>query len=210
MKKNVLVLAPHPDDGELGCGGTINKFINYKYNIYYMAFSLCEESIPKGYPSNVLLKELKNATKVLGINKDNVIMHNFPVRRFNEYRQEILELLVSFKNNIIVPDIIFLPSSFDVHQDHIVIHEEGKRAFKNSCLLGYEFAWNNFSFNTGCFILLDENNIMKKISALNKYKSQSSRFYNTKSIIKSLAIYRGLQINNKYSEAFEIIRWIII
>ena len=44
---NILVLAPHTDDGELGCGGTISKFVKEGKNIYYVAFSTAEESVPR-------------------------------------------------------------------------------------------------------------------------------------------------------------------
>ncbi|MDY7036483.1 MAG: hypothetical protein SV375_10045 [Thermodesulfobacteriota bacterium] len=47
-KEKILVLAPHTDDGEFGCGGSIAKFIEQRAEVYYAAFSLCEESIPDG------------------------------------------------------------------------------------------------------------------------------------------------------------------
>jgi LmbE family N-acetylglucosaminyl deacetylase len=65
--KRILVLAPHTDDGELGCGGTISKLAKQGKEVFYAAFSLCEESLPKGLPSNTLEIEMKNATQRLGI-----------------------------------------------------------------------------------------------------------------------------------------------
>ena len=50
----VLVLAPHTDDGEFGCGGTIAKFIEEKTEVYYVAFSTAEKSVPKELPKNIL------------------------------------------------------------------------------------------------------------------------------------------------------------
>ena len=52
--KNVLILAPHTDDGELGCGGTIAKLIEEGSEVYYAAFSVCETSVPEGYTINIL------------------------------------------------------------------------------------------------------------------------------------------------------------
>jgi LmbE family N-acetylglucosaminyl deacetylase len=52
--KNVLVLAPHTDDGELGAGGTIAKLIENGANVYYAAFSTAEASVPDGMPKDIL------------------------------------------------------------------------------------------------------------------------------------------------------------
>jgi len=58
-----------------------------------------------------------------------------------------------------------MPSSFDIHQDHAVINQESKRAFRDSCMLGYEFMWNNFSFDTTAFVIISEKHIQAKINA---------------------------------------------
>ena len=206
--KNILILAPHLDDGELGCGATIAKFTEQNINIYYVGFSTCEESIPNNFPKNILENEVKEATSVLNINPQNIFIKHYPVRKFPQYRQDILEDLIKLKRHI-NPDLIFMPSSFDIHQDHNTIYSEGVRAFKNHSILGYEFMWNNFSFNTTCFITVQEKHIESKIRAIDKYKSQQDRFYSKDKFIKGLANYRGLQISEEYAEAFEIIRWIV-
>ena len=92
MNKNkVLVLAPHTDDGEFGCGGAINKLINEGHEVYYVAFSACQQSVLKEFPSDILITEVKAATKILGIKKENLILFDYDVRTFNYRRQEILE-----------------------------------------------------------------------------------------------------------------------
>ena len=130
------------------------------------------------------------------------------MRRFPSFRQDILEDLVELEKKI-TPDLVFMPSSFDVHQDHRVIFEEGRRAFKKQSILGYEFMWNNFAFNSTCFICLNGSQIEKKIQAVNEYKSQKKRFYAMEKLVKGLSNFRGLQINTEYAEAYEVIRWII-
>lgn len=207
-KKNILILSPHTDDGELGCGATINKFTKEGRNVYYVAFSICEESVPEDFPSDILSIEVKKATKKLKINPGNLIIKNYSVRHFPQYRQSILEDLVVL-NKEIKPDIVFTPSSFDVHQDHKTIFEETRRAFKNTSILGYEFMWNNFSFGSTSFSVVDEEDIMAKIKAMEEYKSQKKKFYAKEKLIRGLANYRGLQISVEYAEAFEVIRWIL-
>lgn len=204
----VLVLAPHTDDGELGCGGTINRLIELGKEVHYVAFSTCEESVPEGFPQDVLHHEVKAATSTLGIKEDNLHILNYRVRHFPANRQEILEDLVKL-NRSLKPDLVFCPSSFDVHQDHQTISQEAKRAFKNTTLLGYEFIWNNYEFATQCFVVLSENNIKQKVKAMECYKSQSKRLYAKDKLIRGIANYRGLQIQVEYAETFEALRWIM-
>ena len=206
--KNVLILAPHTDDGELGCGGTISKLIENGANVFYAAFSTAEESLPIGMHKDTLKKEVIEATNVIGIERENLLIFNFKVRKLNYVRQEILEELINLRNQFSF-DLVFMPSLNDIHQDHSTIAEEGLRAFKQTRILGYELIWNNLSFNTTSFSILEERHIEKKISALNEYKSQQGRSYIDREFIKSLAISRGVQIGHKYAEAFEVIRWIL-
>ena len=88
---NVLVLAPHTDDGEMGCGGTIAKLAENNKNIYYVAFSTAKESLPDGFPDDTLKKEVRKATLKLGIDPKNLIIFDYEVRKLNYVRQEILE-----------------------------------------------------------------------------------------------------------------------
>ena len=79
MNKNmekILILAPHTDDGELGCGGSIARFIEEGKDVYYAAFSTAEESVDPNLPKNILEIEVKNATKKLGIKKQNLFIYN--------------------------------------------------------------------------------------------------------------------------------------
>ena len=206
--ETVLVLAPHTDDGELGCGGAIHKLIELGKRVIYVAFSTCEESVPEGFAPDTLTHEVKAATAELGITKENLIILDYRVRHFPAHRQEILEDLVKL-NRELKPDLVFCPSSYDIHQDHGTISMEAKRAFKNTTLLGYEFIWNNFQFSSQCFIELNESDIAKKVASMEQYKSQSKRLYAKDKLIRGAANYRGLQAGVEFAEAFEVIRWIV-
>ena len=206
--KRILILAPHTDDGELGCGGTIAKYLEEGATVFYIAFSTAEASVPEGFPSNQLETEVRAATFSLGIPKENLFLYKYQVRKLNYVRQEILEELIRLRP-VIVPDIVFLPSSNDIHQDHFTIYKEGLRAFKHSTILGYELIWNNLAFSTDCFIRIEEKHVQKKITALQEYKTQEGRHYMAPDFIQALARVRGTQINAQYAEAFEVIRLII-
>jgi LmbE family N-acetylglucosaminyl deacetylase len=206
--KNVLVLAPHTDDGELGVGGTIARLIANGAKVTYVAFSTAEQSVPAGLPKDILKTEVKNATLSLGIPENDLIIYNYEVRKLNYFRQEILEDLIKLRkaNSF---DLVFIPSLNDIHQDHLTVSQEGLRAFKNTTILGYELIWNNLTFNTQCFISLDEFHLNQKIKALSKYESQGFRDYLSSDFIRSLAKSRGVQIGLNYAEAFEVIRFVI-
>jgi LmbE family N-acetylglucosaminyl deacetylase len=207
MPKRILVLAPHTDDGEFGCGASIAKFIQEKEDIYYAAFSLAEESVPPQFPKNILETEVKKATKVLGIKPDNLLIYRYRVRHFAQHRQEILEDLVKLEREL-NPDLVFMPTLHDLHQDHTTIANEGLRAFKKTSILAYEMPWNNLNFATQSFITFDEDHLNLKIAALDCYESQKKRTYANELFIRSLAITRGVQISKKFAEVFEVIRWI--
>jgi LmbE family N-acetylglucosaminyl deacetylase len=206
--QNILILAPHTDDGELGLGGSINYFIEQGKNVVYAAFSTAAESIPEGFPKDILKTEVKRATTKLGIKEGNLIIFNYQVRKLSYVRQEILEELIKIRKNYNF-DLVFIPSLHDIHQDHTTIAQEGLRAFKNTTLLGYELIWNNLTFNTQGFIKLEKRHIEAKIEALKEYKSQGSRDYLSDEFILSLARVRGVQVGCEFAEAFEVIRFFL-
>ena len=207
-KKRVLVLAPHTDDGEFGCGGTIAKFIEEGHEVTYAAFSACQQSVLPQFPSDILITEVKAATKVLGIKSENLLLFDYDVRTFGYRRQDILDDLIKIRQEY-KPELIFMPDLRDVHQDHATIATEGLRAFKFSSILSYELPWNNLSFTTSSFVHLDEKHVQTKVNALKEYQSQAHRPYSDEDFLRSVARTRGVQIGTKYAEAFNIVRWII-
>jgi len=190
--QNILVLAPHTDDMEFGCGGTIRRLADEGHQISVLVFSSCEESLPPGFTVADIEAEQFNASDVIGVRKENITIYDFPVRRFDSHRQDILEVLVQFKrgNNI---NIVFTPSRSDVHQDHAVICAESIRAFRNSSLLGYELPWNDLTSSHNYFYSLAPEHIDAKEAAIHCFRSQQHRSYDA-SDMRCLAKVRGLQI----------------
>ena len=142
------------------------------------------------------------------LKKENLILYNYDVRTFNFHRQEILDDLIKLRSSI-NPDLVLMPSVNDIHQDHNTIAIEGLRAFKFCSILAYEVPWNNFSFSTSSFVLLEEKHVVRKVEALKKYESQAHRAYANEEFIRSLARTRGVQIGARYAETFDVVRWII-
>ena len=195
----ILVVAPHADDGEIGCGGSLARFAEESiHTIYYLVFASADPE----------LREIKKALRVLGVRDGNLFYHPFEIRKFNENRQDILEKMIAH-NYALKPDLVFLPSFNDTHQDHSVVAQEGFRAFKKASMLGYEIPWNNLDFRTNTFIALKNEHVRKKAAAIYCHESQRDRNYVSEEFIFSLAKVRGVQIGVEYAEVFESIRWIM-
>lgn len=206
--KRVLVLAPHTDDGEVGCGGSIAKMVQQGQEVYMAAFSVARTSVPRGFPPDALKGEICQAIKCLGVPDENLIIFDYDVRHFPAHRQEILEDMVKLKRDL-APDLVLLPASTDIHQDHQVISAEGLRAFKQATVLGYEEPWNNLDFNTSGFVKLNCEHIEAKIAALKCYHSQMHRNYLDEELVRSLARIRGSQFQVEWAEAFEVMRFVM-
>lgn len=202
----ILILSPHTDDGEIATGGTIVRFIGERKDIFYVAFSSCEKSVPGEYPKDILKKECLSATRCLGIPEKNSILLDFEVRDFPRMRQEILETMIAIKKDI-DPDLVITPSSFDTHQDHQVIYCETLRAFKKSASIwGMEQPWNNLNFRTDIFIELQDGHVRKKLRALRRYASQRDKDYFHDDYLRGHLLTRGMNVGVKYAEVFECIR----
>ena len=203
--QRALVLAPHTDDGELGCGGTTARLVEAGCDVRYVAFSIATRSLPPGFPPDTLAREVREATAELGIPEENLTVHDFDVRTFPERRQEILELLVELWEEW-RPDVVFQPSTHDVHQDHQTVAQEGLRAFKRTTVLGYEIPWNNFDFAYGMYVGLEQRHVERKVAALERYASQHHRRYANGEYVWNLARVHGVNVNRELAEVFQVYR----
>lgn len=207
-KATVLVLAPHTDDAELGCGGTIAKLVAQGHRVISVAFSAAEDSVPEGFARDILRTENRRASAKLGIADEDSMVLDFQVRTFPENRQRVLDTMIQL-NRRYQPDLVFLPSVTDTHQDHKTVADEGFRAFKRTTILAYEAPWNNLSFTARCFVTLSEADLGKKIEALACYDSQAGRSYVNAEYVRALAKVRGTQIAQPLAELFDVPRLIL-
>lgn len=196
--KNILVISPHADDVELGAGGTIKKWIEDGVVCHSIILSTLNQF-------SLRQPEIETSHSILGISRENTIIHDYKNRDFPEYRQDILQGFINFE---ITPDIVLVPMTYDEHQDHQVVCAEAKRAFKKSTILGYEDPWNSTSFNLSMIVRLEKHHIEAKIKAAMSHKSQLHRPYMSEKFINGLAAVRGAIIGVPYAEAFEVIKWV--
>lgn len=204
-EKRALLLSPHTDDCEITMGGTIARLIEDGYNIEWMVFSNSWQSLPDGFDKDTLPREQLASAAAFGISSAQVTQYDFETRRFPQYRQEILELMVA-KSREFNPSVVFCPTLQDCHQDHATIAQEAVRAFKRKTLLGYISTWNVTHEIRTYYVEVKKTHIEKKLKALSSYKSQMHRPYMGDDQINTMMKACGIQVGVEHAEAFETIR----
>jgi len=200
----ILCLSPHTDDVELSAGGYVKRLVEEGHAVRVLVFSPCYASIPTGFSMNVTRKESRAAMDILGV--QDVLMLDFAVRHFPAHRQAILEILVN-QRRVFNPDMVLMPSTRDLHQDHEVVAREGLRAFRDRTVLGYDSPRNmSLPFEGACYVQVTRDQMSAKLAAAECYASQRRR-NPVKDVIEAQARVRGRQVNMTYAEAFEVVRW---
>ena len=207
----VIFLAPHGDEAHISASGTMIRLQKESdAEVFVMAFSSADKSLPKGFREGSVYLELRAACADVYVPKDHIILHTFETRAFPEKRQEILQTLIDWgKGNR--PDAVFAPSPEDIHQDHATVATEALRAFrKSSSIYGYDFPGNVMRAESplGLFVELTEDQLRMKMRAVSQFKSQQGKANNcaTAEYARGLATVRGNQIEVPYAEAFEVVR----
>ena len=201
-KGPILFIGCHPDDVELGCGGTIHRLKN-NFPIFVVTLSKNEKN-----PLNKnLVNEHKTSLKTLGVQKSNVILGDFTTRRFSYSRQEILDFLIKIKNKI-NPTCIFTQTS-DIHQDHQVCHDETLRAFRGVSILEYFTSPSMLDYNSRLFVTLSKSDLKCKLKALSNFKTYANKNYFSKTSITSLVQSCGIRNEIPLCESFSPISIIV-
>lgn len=221
--KKILVVAAHPDDELLGCGGTLAKLSRDKCKIFALFFTDGVSSRKRDKRNSIDRKKNSlKALEILGINKSKFL--SYPDNALDKVplltlTKEIESIIEKFK-----PHTIFTHSNVDLNIDHELIARAvitATRPRPNYCVKNvFQFEtlssteWNfNFkkkTFNPNFFIDISDT-INIKIKAAKAYKGEINRWPHPRSIngIKILAKYRGQSIGVKFAEAFYSLRQII-
>ena len=200
----ILFLSPHPDDAEIGCGGTIARFVREGKQIVHILFSPAENIGFEIVDKQIRWDEFDKANEHLEVQTTRCLT-GYRHRNLVDQRSRMLDFLVDLKHHVAF-DAVFMPCLHDTHQDHAVVAQEALRAFKETDIFCYETLWDNLNFNAQCFITIEEQDLRKKIQALSFYETQQHKPYMNPKFLESWAITRGVQCGYKYAEAFENIR----
>ncbi len=207
INQNILFVGAHPDDVELGCGGTLIKSLNENINtIYVVILSKGENGVSIKNNTNRIDESL-NGLISIGLQKKNIFTYSISDTNFNNNRKKIFHILEKI---IIQKQIttIFTHTNKEYHQDHIVIYEETLRAARNvGNIFLYETNAHTYSSYAPIYFIDVSKYINSKINLLNYHTSQKTKKYFSDENVKSLAKFRGNQSRHfQYAEGFEPIR----
>jgi LmbE family N-acetylglucosaminyl deacetylase len=216
---NVLVIAPHPDDEILGCGGTMAKYSKIGHNVvccivtkgYSPDFD--EELIKKGRAEDV------KAAKMIGVHE--TIFLNHPASNLESVRS--IDLIADITEVIAEtdPDEVYIPHYGDIHKDHKAVADAAMvclRPKSPNCpsrVYAYEtLSETGWDYPTGHNAFLPTvyhditDTLYLKLEAMNTFKSQLLEYPSPRSIesLAALAAYRGSAVHLDAAEAFQLIR----
>ena len=196
----VLALGAHPDDVELGCGGSLARFREAGARIHAAVFSKCADETPDDLHLRAM--EYQVAARELGVKTP--IAFDFPNRQLPEHRHAIMGEMEKLQETI-EPDLVFIPFLEDPHQDHEAVANAAIRTFRRrETILEFEvLRYGSNSFTPSFFIDITTT-LGQKIAALRHYKSQFQRAYFDEESFRSLARTRGAQSGYEYAEGFVI------
>ncbi len=198
--KRVCFLGAHPDDIEIGCGALI---ANIAAHTELLCVTLSDNQ--KNPDLTHLVEEHRQSMAVLGVPERSVVLGAFETRRFPHQRQEILEYMVQL-NHSFHPDIVFVHTKADIHQDHATVTEEALRAFRGKTVLGFDVIRSSYGFFPNFLVEVTEEDAEKKISALSQYKTYQSKYYFESNITRATLIRNGAIAERPYAEGFDILR----
>jgi len=219
---NILVVAPHPDDEVLGCGGIIAKNVAQKHNVFVAIMTNGHIGAPELYSQDnvrTVRQEAKQAHDILGVKE--TFFYDFPAPRLETTPSyQISRELNSLYKNLSI-DTIYLPHRGDIHKDHGVIFYAGLVAARpiDNCSVKTIYTYETLSetewaapFASDAFIpnVFEEitDYLSLKLNAIKSFNSQLKSFPHPRSIesIESLARNRGVVVGYPFAEAFALIR----
>lgn len=198
--KKVLFIGAHPDDIELGCGALLHHIVD---QTDVLCVTLSDNQ--KNPDLKNLRQEHLDSMAVLGIPAAKVIFGPFTTRVFPDARQEILEYFLKFRGEF-QPDLIFVHSRNDIHQDHNVITEEALRAYRGITVLGYDVVRSSYGFFPHFLVEVTEEDVQKKIEALACYQTYRDRYYFNSELTRSIMVRHGALAECPLAEGFDILR----
>lgn len=219
MENRHLVIAVHPDDETLGCGGTLLKQKSEGSEIYWLIVTNVSEAF--GWDNARVESRQKEINIVSELYPfDDVFKLDFPTTQLDKILFGDIVSSISRVFNTLKPNTIYLPNRGDVHTDHRIAFDAAysctksfrypfvKKVLMMETLSETEYApsliSNSFTPNFFCDI---SGFIDRKIEIFNTYESEIMNANQPRSerIIRALAAYRGSRIGTDYAEAFQLL-----
>jgi len=215
----VLIIAVHPDDETLGCGGTLLKHKSNNDEIHWL---ICTETNKENSFYNIREEEIKKVSKAYSF--DSTTNLKLKTMQVDEYSMSDLIGKISKVINEIKPNIIYLPFKGDVHSDHRKIFEASysctksfrypfiKKIYMIETLSETEFAPSTKEDSFIPNVFVDISNFMdKKLEIMKVFESEidGHPFPRSERNLKALATLRGATAGYEYAESFILLKEII-
>ena len=198
--KRVLFLGAHPDDIELGCGALLHHIV---HQTEVLCVTLSDNQ--KNPDLQNVKDEHYKSMAVLGVPKEKIVLGPFTTRVFPDSRQEILEYFLKIRKDF-KPDLIFIHSKQDVHQDHNTMSDEALRAFRGITVLGFDVVRSSYGFFPNFLVEVNEADVNAKIEALSQYETYREKYYFNSELTRSIMVRHGALAECPFAEGFDILR----
>lgn len=217
-----LIIAPHPDDELLGCGGTLLRRTSEGMTVGWVLMTAI--TIEKGWSKQQIenrSSEIERVREGLGISSDHLYRLNFPTAELDQIPSSTLIFSLAKVFKVFQPEEVFLPYPGDIHSDHRITFEVAAACTKwfrypsVSRILTYEtlsetdFGLDQFAggFRPNLFVDITDH-LQKKIELLSIYKSEIAEhpFPRSLDAVRAQALLRGAQRGVQAAEAFHVLR----
>lgn len=204
----ILAIGSHPDDIEIGCGGSLLKHRAAGDTVHTIVLTGGGRGGDSNHVSdsalvNVRLSEAEAAAAIMGVTVECWEYHDAEIPESVELVNRIEKIVNEFK-----PDRVYLPYGNDTHQDHRITSHVAKSACRKvKQILEYEEPSSYNSFNATYWIDITPF-IEKKMDAIRAHVSQGHKEILKAKSIEGLNLYRGYQSHVEYAEGFSTFRFL--
>jgi LmbE family N-acetylglucosaminyl deacetylase len=198
--RRVCFIGAHPDDIEIGCGALISHITPHTD---VLCVTLSDNQ--KNPLLTNLVDEHRRSMDILGVLPNRVVLGQFDTRRFPHFRQEILEYMIDL-NRSFRPEIVFVHTKADIHQDHGTVTEEALRAFRGVTVLGFDVIRSSYGFFPSFLVEVTQADVDKKVAALAEYKTYAGKYYFSPEVTRATLVRHGALCERGYAEGFDILR----
>lgn len=216
----VMVVAPHPDDETLGCGGTVLRHIEQGDAVYWLIVTHISEDL--GFSEERVERrdrEIEQVASKYGMSR--TINLGFPATRLDTQPMSMLVEAVGEVVREVEPELMYLPYRNDIHTDHAVVFDavascskwfrypSVQRVLVYETLSETDFALDpsadGFRPNVFCNVT---GNVDEKIDIMEIYESETGvhPFPRSEPTIRALATLRGAASGFEAAEAFMLLR----
>lgn len=198
--KRILFVGAHPDDIELGCGAFLHQIVPH---CEVLCVTLSDNQ--KNPNLKNVVEEHLASFSVLGVPENRIIIEKFETRKFPDNRQEVLEYLLKLRKDF-KPEMVFVHTRSDIHQDHNVVTEEALRAYRGTTVLGFDVVRSSYGFFPHFLVGVSQADVDAKLAALAEYRTYTDKYYFDPSLLRATMVRHGALAEKPYAEGFDILR----